>query len=184
MFIHAGDITAMGRPENLQKAAREILSLGYRWNIFVPGNHDREFIEDFGGAWKHMPGIIVLQDEWVKIMGKKIYGSSWIKFKDGIYPFEMENLQEKWDKIPSNTDILITHMPPLSGVLDVNYHGEWMGDHDLLKTVRDRVKPKLHIFGHIHHSHGVMKDDNTVYVNGSLTGADRKPAFDPIVVEI
>jgi Icc-related predicted phosphoesterase len=194
MLIHAGDMTATGRPENLKKVAREILSLGYRYNIVVAGNHDRGMWEDrwseapFGrydsNGWKLMPGITVLQDETVEVMGLRIYGTSWIRFVEGKYPFEIQELEQKWDDIPDDTDILITHMPPLSGILDVNDKGDWMGSHTLLKTVQDRVKPRLHVFGHIHAGHGKIFDDHTVSVNACLTGKDRKPAYPPVVVEL
>jgi Icc-related predicted phosphoesterase len=171
----------------VKKVGRELIQLPYRYIVYVPGNHDRAFHEDHGyvqDAWKYLPGIITLLDETVEILGLRIYGSSWIKYKEGKYPFEMEHIEEKWERIPSNTDILITHMPPLSGILDVNDDGDWRGSHSLLTTVRDRVKPKLHVFGHIHAGHGTYKSDDITYVNASLTGADRKPAFKPIVIEV
>jgi Icc-related predicted phosphoesterase len=184
IFIHAGDISAKGREPNLQKSGREILSLGYRYNIFIPGNHDRLFYEEPSRAWRSMPGIIVLQDQTVEIEGLRIYGSSWIRFVDGIYPFEIQGIEDKWKLIPADTDILVTHMPPLNGVLDVNDKGEWRGDHTLMTVVRDMVKPKLHVFGHIHAGHGTMQQEDTTYVNAALTGQDRKPAYQPIVVEL
>ena len=51
--------------------------------------------------------------------------------------------------IPDDTDILITHGPPL-GYGDKCCSGQRAGCAELLSTVQLRVKPKLHVFGHIH----------------------------------
>lgn len=56
---------------------------------------------------------------------------------------------EKWDKIPEDTDVLITHTPPI-GHGDLCCTGVRAGCVELLTTVQQRVKPKYHIFGHIH----------------------------------
>lgn len=60
-----------------------------------------------------------------------------------------KKLLDKWKKIPDHTDILITHGPPL-GYGDQIWEDDHVGCLDLLNTVRLRVKPKYHIFGHIH----------------------------------
>jgi len=53
-----------------------------------------------------------------------------------------------WSKIPSGTDILITHGPP-KGHGDANMSGLACGCEELLATIQ-RIKPALHVFGHIH----------------------------------
>lgn len=55
----------------------------------------------------------------------------------------------KWEMIPSDTDILITHTPPV-GHGDLCCSGVRAGCVELLSTVQNRVKPKYHVFGHIH----------------------------------
>lgn len=55
----------------------------------------------------------------------------------------------KWDMIPSDTDILVTHTPPV-GHGDLCCTGVRAGCVELLSTVQNRVKPKYHVFGHIH----------------------------------
>lgn len=51
--------------------------------------------------------------------------------------------------IPSDTDILVTHTPPV-GHGDLCCSGVRAGCVELLSTVQNRVKPKYHVFGHIH----------------------------------
>ena len=53
------------------------------------------------------------------------------------------------ERIPADTDVLVTHGPPL-GRGDLCSSGLRAGCVDLLQHVQQRVKPKLHVFGHIH----------------------------------
>ncbi len=57
-------------------------------------------------------------------------------------------MAEKWERIPEETDVLITHIPPL-GFGD-RASGTRESCEELLKAVR-RVKPSLHVFGHVHY---------------------------------
>lgn len=61
--------------------------------------------------------------------------------------------------IPTNTDVVITHGPPYK-VLDKVDHDECsdinVGCPILFQHITERIKPKYHIFGHIHESYGVF----------------------------
>ena len=54
----------------------------------------------------------------------------------------------RWRQIPSDTDVLLTHGPPL-GHGDLCSSNERAGCVDLLREVQDRVQPMLHVFGHV-----------------------------------
>ena len=56
---------------------------------------------------------------------------------------------DKWDLIPDEVDILMTHGPPL-GHGDLCKHGGRAGCLQLLDTIQQRVRPLYHVFGHIH----------------------------------
>ena len=58
-------------------------------------------------------------------------------------------LRKKWQQIPEGIDFLVTHGPPL-GYRDNLANGGKAGCLDLLYEIKHRVKPKYHIFGHIH----------------------------------
>ncbi|KAK4326075.1 hypothetical protein Pmani_003372 [Petrolisthes manimaculis] len=58
-------------------------------------------------------------------------------------------LREHWRAIPTDIDVLVTHGPPW-GHCDLTCKGYNVGCKDLLEEVKDRVKPKFHIFGHLH----------------------------------
>ncbi|KAH8819963.1 Metallo-dependent phosphatase-like protein [Xylogone sp. PMI_703] len=57
--------------------------------------------------------------------------------------------EQQWNQIPDDTDILITHGPPL-GYLD----GDRKSGCKVLTSTLWRVRPLLHVFGHIHEGHG------------------------------
>jgi hypothetical protein len=65
-----------------------------------------------------------------------------------------EACRKVWERIPLETDILITHGPP-RGHGDKNVTGECCGCADLLQRVQ-HVKPRLHLFGHIHEGSGCL----------------------------
>lgn len=65
-----------------------------------------------------------------------------------FYRFQYARDEAPWtNRIPQDTDVLITHTPP-------QHHLDFaLGCHGLLERVWI-VKPKVHIFGHIHSGHG------------------------------
>lgn len=69
-----------------------------------------------------------------------------------------------WDRIPADTDILVTHGPPL-GRGDLCMHGGRAGCADLLLQIQERIRPKLHVFGHIHEDYSLQSDGVTWYCN-------------------
>jgi Icc-related predicted phosphoesterase len=183
ILIHAGDLTSKGGRSSIENAARKMHELPARYVVFVPGNHDRLFYEDPKEALKLLPGVIVLLDETVELLGLRIYGTSWLKFKHGKFPFEIETLKEMFEKIPTNTDILVTHSPPW-GIMDLNGKGEHLGSESLVKEIKERIKPTLHVFGHTHRGYGTAKIWDTQFVNASLVDEDHEPTNQPIMVNL
>lgn len=60
----------------------------------------------------------------------------------------------------------MTHGPP-QGILDANKEGEHYGCKSLRERVRV-VKPKVHIFGHTHDSHGSIELEGIRYYNVAM----------------
>lgn len=75
------------------------------------------------------------------------------------------DMASKWALIPSDVDVLITHGPP-DGILDRNRTGSCCGCRELLYRVLE-VKPRLHVFGHIHEAAGQTEIDGTRFVNAA-----------------
>ncbi len=59
------------------------------------------------------------------IEGLKFYGSPWQPtFHNWAFNLDRgEEIKKVWDKIPNDTDVLITHGPPF-GILDKTVEGE------------------------------------------------------------
>ncbi len=79
-------------------------------------------------------------------------------------------------------EILLTHGPPM-GILDRTYRGEHVGCEELTAAVA-RVRPKLHVFGHIHECAGELVQDGVRYVNAAICDLRYQPVLPPIVVDL
>ena len=80
----------------------------------------------------------------------KIFPCRQPEFFDWAFNLERgAEILKKWEKIPPGIDILLSHSPPV-GHGDFCVSGVRAGCVELLSTVQRRVKPKYHVFGHIH----------------------------------
>ena len=78
-----------------------------------------------------------------------------------------EDIKQHWDKIPDDTDILLTH-GPAHGFLDkVHGRGPNLGCEELAKAI-GRVNPKIHLCGHIHSANGYTKYNDIHFFNASV----------------
>ena len=114
----------------------------------------------------------------------KIWGSPWQpEFHNWAFNVPRgEKLKEKWDMIPTDTDILITH-GPAHGKLDfVPYDGLNVGCEDLLIKIQE-IKPKIHVSGHIHSGRGVVFSEGTLYVNASVLNDRYEFRNKPITID-
>lgn len=101
---------------------------------------------------------------------------------DWAFGVRARDYEEIWGKIPKNLDILITHGPPLR-VLDQVPNRFHLGDIGLLKAVEDK-KPRVHVFGHIHESHGTARKDSTLFVNAAICDELYAHTQPPIVLDL
>lgn len=126
-----------------------------------------------------------IEDQLIDVMGIRIYGTPWQpEFCKWAFNLPRgEACLNAWNRIPNNVDILVTHTPPL-GHGDLCCSGVRAGCVDLLTTVQKRVKPKYHVFGHIHEGYGITSDGNIIYVNASTCDINYKPNNPPIVFDI
>jgi Icc-related predicted phosphoesterase len=174
VFIHAGDLVRAGTLAELQPVAEWIRSLPHLTKIVVAGNHDWCFARDLTAALSILgQGIVYLQDSGAAIQGLRFWGSPWQpEFNEWAFNLPRGTaLKERWDLIPAGTDILITHGPPL-GFGDSSPYAERGGDADLLEAVR-RVRPTLHLFGHIHQDGGFWREEDTALANVTTWECER-----------
>jgi len=157
--------------------------------LYTPTTGDvdsQKFDESTAATMKReLTDCIYLEDASVQLYGLKIYGTPWQPTFGG-WAFNLERGQDclqKWDLIPQDTDVLITHSPPL-GFGDLCSTGTRAGCVELLKTVQNRVQPKYHIYGHIHEGYGIRSDGKVVYINASTCDINYIPCNPPIVFDI
>jgi Icc-related predicted phosphoesterase len=183
ILIHAGDSTDIGRLKDLKKFNTFLGALPHKHKIVVAGNHDFCFEREPKAARAVLSNALYLEDEAITIEGIQFYGTPWQPwFYDWAFNLPRgEKLREKWALISEFTDILITHGPPY-GHRDLTQRGEQVGCADLLDTVK-KIKPKYHIFGHIHEAAGVSSNEDTIFVNASCCNFSYQPAFPPIVFD-
>jgi Icc-related predicted phosphoesterase len=160
-------------------------SLPHKHKVVVAGNHDILF-ETQHGSRALLTNATYLENSGAVIEGLKFWGSPvQPEFNDWAFNVKRgQDIKKYWDMIPDDTDVLITHGPPW-GLLDQIRPGrevEHLGCGELLKAVR-RIKPKLHVFGHIHGGYGTFKEGPTQFVNASLLNEAYKPVNAPIVVD-
>jgi len=186
VLIHAGDATITGTVAEVSAFGAWLESQPHKHKIVIAGNHDWLFERDNAHArlliepWAHY-----LQDSMVEITGVRFYGSPWQpRFQDWAFNVNRGRaIAWKWRLIPK-CDVLITHGPPW-GVLDQVIDGALhLGCEELGHAV-GRVKPRVHVFGHIHGGYGERRAPNGIhFINASICDEAYNPVNAPIVFEI
>lgn len=130
---------------------------------------------------------IYLEDFSVKLYNMMIYGSPWTPQQHHTKAFCVNQGAEcfdKWQKIPSDTDILITHVPPF-GHGDVSQSGEeQIGCVELFTTIQEKIRPKYHVFGNNYPGYGITTDETTKYVNATTCVEHYEDKNKPIVFNV
>jgi len=184
VLIHAGDFTQNGKLKQVVRFNEFLGKLNHRHKLVIAGNHEYCFEKAPLESQNLLTNCTYLQDSTAVIEGVKFYGSPWQPwFLDWAFNLERgEEIRDKWRLIDCDTDILITHGPP-EGHGDKIYSGEAVGCEELIKVV-ESIKPKYHIFGHIHEGYGVTQNDDTKFINASTCDLHYNPVNEPIVIEL
>jgi Icc-related predicted phosphoesterase len=222
ILLVAGDMTDRGSYDEISLFSKFLSKVKPKFDliIVVAGNHevtmDIEFYKKSGKKYFQSNAvdpnkirsillenkdIVYLEDSGYEYKGINIWGSPWVN-PCGNWAFCLSGKdkgKEYFEKIPENTDILVTHSPPF-GILDVvpyyNYkvnpetnnfyrveEKDNTGNQELLNRVKV-VKPKLHVFGHIHECSGSIVEDSTLFVNASILNRNHKPKNLPKKVKL
>ena len=193
ILIHAGDISNVGHLHQVRDFLEWFSNLPYKHKIFIAGNHDFCFetylrendVQDLLNEFKDE--VTYLQDSEAIVSGLKIYGSPWQpRFHDWAFNLgrNSDELNEKWKMIPDDTDILITHGPAYGYVDTVLGRTEHLGCELLRDHIVNRIKPRVHVCGHIHSGNGLYSNDVTFFVNASVLDERYNYTYEPRVIEI
>ncbi|MEJ7728952.1 MAG: metallophosphatase domain-containing protein [Polyangiaceae bacterium] len=165
VFIHAGDLCRQGSLDEVAYAAAWIRSLPHPVKVVIAGNHDWAFARQPEAARAALgEGIVFLEDSGTEVGGVHIWGSPW-QPAFGDWAFNLPRGPEiaaRWAAIPDGTEVLVTHGPP-AGFGD-RVHGRHEGCADLLARVC-ALRPRLHLYGHIHEDGGVWDAHGTCFAN-------------------
>lgn len=189
LLIHAGDETLYGSEDETRDFARWLSEQPARHIVWTPGNHSLGFEEYYPESrqWilEHAPKVNILLHSDVVLEGVRVWGSpATPRFHDWAYNFDRgEDIREMWDRIPDDTAIVVTHGPPL-GLFDRVVRGGFnVGCEDLRKRL-ERLKPKVHVFGHIHEGYGMRDVDGTTYINAAVVNERCRLINKPVELEI
>jgi Icc-related predicted phosphoesterase len=195
-LIVAGDFSNVGYPHEIQEFCEWFDALKYYDNkIFIAGNHDRGFEDNPKSAMQivnSFKNIEYLQDDLLLIGDDyedmiKVWGTPHQpEFCNWAFnlPRSGAELEHVWSLIPKDIDILVTHGPP-QGIMDTSgppWSKADLGCELLLKRVKE-IKPKIHVFGHVHGGRGIEFIDGTLFINASVVNEKYQIVNKPIVID-
>jgi len=170
LLIHAGDISSMGYKHEIQQFCKWFDSLtNYSAVVFIAGNHD------FG--FEKRP------EETMEIVNSY----KWITYlQDSVLQFNLPKdgweLEQAWEEIPDDTDILVTHGPAFGYLDTIMGQYDNLGCELLTKRIKT-IKPKIHVCGHIHSGYGYVFDGDTHFINASVLDEQYQYTQKPLTVE-
>ena len=178
MIIHSGDVSMVGTSNEVLDFIEWFSELDYKYKIFIGGNHDFSLE---GKNPNTIQGFLpencyYLCNSGVTIEGVKYWGVPFF-FADDVSGDYFKMIAQ----IPKDTEILITHRPPL-GVLDYADNLSY-GCPDLLDAI-STIRPQYNLFGHIHDSYGIEKSKHTTFINAAIVDANYQLLNEPFVFDI
>jgi predicted phosphodiesterase len=186
VLIHAGDMTGRGTDTEVSSFMEWFGSqTQFAHRICIAGNHDFLFERRPDVARALIPAnVIYLQDSGATIHGVNFWGSPWTPvFGPWAFMASPDARRERWQQIPGDTDVLITHGPE-NGLGDLCEGGDRAGCRQLGRAIVLRPRIKLHVFGHIHEGYGVHLEDRHVAINAASCNRAYAPFNAPIVYDL
>lgn len=206
VLIHAGDFTRRGLVAEVVEFDLFMAQLPHRYKLVIAGNHELSFDPATTGYWedfvvgnfahstpqdkaRHAKRFLThctyLEDSQAIVYGIKVYGSPWQPCYHN-WAFNLvrgQPLLDFWNRIPDDTDVLVTHTPPV-GHGDLCIYNRHVGCVELLSVVQRRVRPRYHVFGHIHEAYGVTTDGQTTFINASICDVKYRPVNAPVLFDL
>lgn len=219
-LLHSGDLGGRTTPAELMLFLSWFEKQPAKKKIFIAGNHDlcldknwvfkqnqQDPIYGLLAKQQHSDAISLIENYNVVYLNNTSYIYEGIKFYGNPYSPSFhrdhwvfnadrgEEILKQWNKIPSNTNVLLTHTP-VYNFLDVatqtdigeNPH---RGCEDLFNVIKKRLlKLQLHCCGHIHNQYGVVLRNvsNTrriLFSNGAMLDDRHKQLItQPIIITI
>ena len=173
LLISTGDYSFRGDISETRNFHKWLDEQPATYIISVMGNHELGVEKNFELhkvlALEQCPRVHFIEEGLIQIEDLKIWCSSYTPaFCDWAYNvYTDEDLKKHWDMIPEGIDILATHGPPY-GMLDEVFCPPSYAEHKGCRKLWDavlRVKPKAHIFGHLHYHYGQKEFNGIKFYN-------------------
>ena len=188
VLIHGGDFTEIGEFEEAIDFIEWVAKQPFAEKIVIAGNHDFCMEEENHSELEQYfakLGVHYLNDSGCEIDGINFWGSpiTPVFFNWAFNRNRGAQIRQHWSLIPPNTDVLITHGPPLGMLDQCGEPPENVGCKDLLARV-NYLKPRVHVFGHIHSATGITRHDNTLFINAAVLDDANNLAHQPKQFEL
>ena len=191
ILIHAGDALNTGTRMECLLFLEWLEVQNFRAKLWIAGNHCL-FIEknpeEFAAMLLHFPNITYLQDSGTTIDGIKFYGSPYSNmFYNWAFMAEEVDLEDIWEKIPLDTQVLITHGPAYHCNDLVKHSGgrdPHVGSKSLHWKKKELTELKVHISGHMLHGYGITEHRDFRSICPSVLNEQYKLVNKPITLEI
>lgn len=142
--------------------------------VGIPGNHDFMADSDFDYI-SSLFDTFVLDGEFEIVKGKekvKVYAFCYHLLQN--FPFHMTEARMYDHLVPVSgylsCDILLSHSPPF-GLFD---KGREHWGSQAIRDFSTTIRPRLHVFGHVHEARGHGTYGATTYINCSSVSEDSK----------
>ena len=180
LLIHAGDLTQFSKRSGvIVDFNRWLGELPHPHKIVIFGNHDYA-LEAEPQLRAQITNATILVNEAALVCGIHVWGSPTTSLYGGAFGASLAKDRERvYSMMPPETEIVVTHSPP-EGVLD----GVVSRGCPELRRAIERVRPRLHVFGHVHESYGLERTAKTTFVNAALIGVGGRLDRQPIVLEL
>lgn len=188
VLVHAGDFCGIGDAHDVRRFSDWLHAQPFSHRVVVAGNHDSLFESEPEAAARTLRAgcsdVHFLQDSGIELEGLRFWGSPWQpRFMHWAFNLERgEPLRRVWAKVPAGIHVLVTHSPP-HGILDETHDGRLVGCEEL-RAALPRIKPRVHIFGHIHEGYGEQTAGGVHFVNASSLDAGHRGMRPAIVVDL
>jgi len=194
----AGDFIPLNVQSNDHKSKQWIRDILIPWTdkldvdkvILVAGNHDWICLNSNVEPIFKDTKIKYLQDSGcdydIDNTTYHIWGTPWCtRFYDWAFMESSEFIKSKYELIPEETDILITHMPPKLNNLGKIEYGVDAGSEELAEVMLEK-KPLFSMCGHIHTGNHNLEEytEGCFATNVSLLNEQYLNVYSPRYFEI
>jgi len=202
VLVHTGNFTESSLPQEISSFNAWLSTMPHKHKIVVAGSRDAIFdAEAYPYTWRRaghptcyhisetkslLTACTYLEHTSTTVEGMKIFGSPYNcnAFSFAFHALRGAPMKKLWEKIPSDTDVLLTHTAPL-GHGDLCVDGRREGCANLLDWV-ESYRPLLHIFGGVREGAGLTSNDRTMFINACSLGLTYAPSAvrKPLVIDL